>query len=374
MRCGGQNVLTDGVMSEGKGPGARSGRDAQRPDNGAGSRSCPSAYAAGPIGSDQRKKPWASMKSFRPKDGSGSPPGPGRNGERDFRKEKRSNESHASATDPDARLYRKADGRESRLCFMGHVLMENRNGLAVDAALTRATGTAEREAALSIAGYAVSQRVRKRIEGVFGWIKAQAGFAKVKVRGCAKATLRAVPVLCWPSAYRFGTWARLSWGGIPMDEDRFNISVRKFLKHVGVTSQREIERVVREGRVDRSALKVRMTLTAENAPLEHVIEGEIEIGPHEQSSPGESPKSRSSRGRHTPGHRARTEIVVTERARKARWRHGYYSAEAKAARAESRAILRVLRAAADLLIRQPIRQFSPGEIASVLRWVITAEP
>ena len=74
-----------------------------------------------------------------------------------------------------------------------------------------------------------------------------------------------------------------------MDEDRFNMSVRKFLKHVGVTSQREIERVVREGRVDGSALKVRMTLTAENAPLEHVIEAEIELGPHEQSSPGESP-------------------------------------------------------------------------------------
>ena len=106
-----------------------------------------------------------------------------------------------------------------------------------------------------------------------------------------------------------------------MDEDRFNMSVRKFLKHVGVTSQREIERVVREGRVDGSALKVRMTLTAENAPLEHVIEGEIEIGPHEQSSPGESP-SLDPRGRHTPGHRARTEIVVTERARKARWQHG----------------------------------------------------
>src|SRR5215212_2245169 len=95
---------------------------------------------------------WASMKSFRPKDGSGSPPGPGRNGERNFRKEKRSNESHGSTTDPDARLYRKADGRTTR-----H------------------------------AGYAFSQRVRKRIEEVFGWIKAQAGFAKVKVRGCAKA-------------------------------------------------------------------------------------------------------------------------------------------------------------------------------------------
>src|SRR5260370_4659636 len=74
---------------------------------------------------------WASMKSFRPKDGSGEPPSPGRNGERNFHNEKRSNDTHASTTDPDARLYRKADGRESRLCFMGHVLMENRNGLAL---------------------------------------------------------------------------------------------------------------------------------------------------------------------------------------------------------------------------------------------------
>jgi len=189
---------------------------------------------------------WASMKSFRPKDGSGEPPAPGRNGERNFHKEKRSNETHASTTDPDARLYRKADGRESRLCFMGHVLMENRNALAVDAALTHATGTAEREAALAMldrrnrsgrvtlgadkaydvtafvedlrerkvtphitingavskygvvrktaldgrttrhAGYGVSLVCRKRIEEVFGWIKAQAGLAKVKLRGCAR--------------------------------------------------------------------------------------------------------------------------------------------------------------------------------------------
>ena len=93
---------------------------------------------------------WASMKSFRPKDGSGEPPSPGRNGERNFHNEKRSNDTHASTTDPDARLYRKADGRESRLCFMGHVLMENRNGLAVGAALTCATGTAEREATLAL--------------------------------------------------------------------------------------------------------------------------------------------------------------------------------------------------------------------------------
>ena len=62
-----------------------------------------------------------------------------------------------------------------------------------------------------------------------------------------------------------------------MDEDRFNMSVRKFLKHVGVTSQREIERVVREGIVDGAVLKVRMKLTAENAPLEHVVETEIDL-------------------------------------------------------------------------------------------------
>lgn len=189
---------------------------------------------------------WASMKSFRPKDGSGEPPAPGRNGERNFHNEKRSNDTHSSITDPDARLYRKADGRESRLCFMGHVLMENRNALAVDAALTHATGTAEREAALTMVdrrkrtgritlgadkaydatgfveglrerevtphiaingavskhgvvrktavdsrttrheGYRASQILRKRIEEVFGWIKTQAGLAKVKVRGCAK--------------------------------------------------------------------------------------------------------------------------------------------------------------------------------------------
>lgn len=93
---------------------------------------------------------WASMKSFRAKDGSGDPPAPGRNGERDFRREKRSNETHASTTDPDARLYKKSDGQPSRLCFMGHVLMENRHGLAVQALLGHATGTAEREAALTM--------------------------------------------------------------------------------------------------------------------------------------------------------------------------------------------------------------------------------
>lgn len=91
---------------------------------------------------------WASMKSLQPKDGSGPPQGPGRNGERDFHGQKRSNETHASTTDPDARIYKKSDGQPSRLCYMGHVLMENRHGLAVEATLTHATVTAEREATL----------------------------------------------------------------------------------------------------------------------------------------------------------------------------------------------------------------------------------
>jgi len=187
---------------------------------------------------------WASMKSFRPKDGGDEPPGPGRNAERDFRGEKRSNQTHASTTDPDAKLYRKADGQPSRLAFMGHVLMENRNGLVVGATVTQATGTAEREAALALIddmkpkgritlgadkaydvqafvkdlrartvtphiarneqrkpdgtlrrssaidarttrhpGYAVSLRIRKRIEEVFGWIKAAAGLRKTRHKG-----------------------------------------------------------------------------------------------------------------------------------------------------------------------------------------------
>jgi len=104
---------------------------------------------------------WASMKSFQPHDGSGEPPSPGRNGARNFRKEKRSNETHASTTDPDARLFRKGDGQASRLCFMGHALMENRNGLIVDCDLTRASGTAEREAALAMIKR--SRKTRNRV-------------------------------------------------------------------------------------------------------------------------------------------------------------------------------------------------------------------
>ena len=180
---------------------------------------------------------WASMKSFRPKQGGDEPPGPGRNGERDFRGEPRSNETHASTTDPDARLYRKARGQAAKLCYMGHLLMENRHGLIIDTETTHATGTAEREAAEAMIGgvaghsritlgadkafdvaehvaklrqmkvtphvaqnttnrssaidgrttrhpgYALSQRIRKRIEEAFGWIKVPGGLRKTRHRG-----------------------------------------------------------------------------------------------------------------------------------------------------------------------------------------------
>jgi transposase len=187
---------------------------------------------------------WASMKSFRPKDDGDGPPGPGRNAERDFRGERRSNQTHASTTDPEAKLYRKANGQASRMAFMGHVLMENRNGLVVGARVTQATGTAEREAALALVdglgakgritlgadkaydarefvrdlrarkvtphiarneqiteagerrrssaidgrttrhpGYAISLRIRKRIEEVFGWAKTTGGLRKTRHKG-----------------------------------------------------------------------------------------------------------------------------------------------------------------------------------------------
>ena len=101
---------------------------------------------------------WASMKSFRRSDGGDADPPGGRNAERDFRGERRSNATHASTTDADARLFRKGEGQSSRLCYMGHLLMENRNALIVDAALTRTSGTAEREAALAMLG----RRCRRR--------------------------------------------------------------------------------------------------------------------------------------------------------------------------------------------------------------------
>src|SRR4051812_49060934 len=95
---------------------------------------------------------WASMKSFRPKEppnNDGEPEG-GRNAPADFRGQKRSNDTHRSTTDADARLYRKGPGMEARLCFIGHGLMENRSGLIVDARLTRVSGHAERLAALDM--------------------------------------------------------------------------------------------------------------------------------------------------------------------------------------------------------------------------------
>ena len=188
---------------------------------------------------------WASIKSFRRKDGSdNNSQGTGRNTERNFHKEKRSNDTHQSTTDPDARLYKKGDGQPAKLCYIGHALMENRHGLAVGGGISQATGTAERETALELvdghyrgrrritlgadkaydvtqfvhdlrdrlvtphiaidghvsktgkhrktaidarttrhAGYDISQCCRKRIEEVFGWIKIAAGLAKVKLRG-----------------------------------------------------------------------------------------------------------------------------------------------------------------------------------------------
>lgn len=190
---------------------------------------------------------WASTKSFRRIDGDDNgPQGPHRNAERGFHKEKRSNDTHKSTSDPEARLYKKGDGQPAKLCYMGHALMENRHGLVVDGGVTLATGRAEREAALAMLdrrrdprpitlgadkaydvrafidelrarrvmphiavdghlsklgkprssaidgrtkrhpGYASSQRCRKRIEEVFGWIKGSAGLDKIKLRGRAK--------------------------------------------------------------------------------------------------------------------------------------------------------------------------------------------
>lgn len=185
------------------------------------------------------------MKSFKPKDDpDDGGPDAGRKGERDFRGEKRSNATHASTTDPDARLYKKADGQPSRLCFVGTALMENRNGLVVDGRLTRASGVSECLAAIDLvdqhipksgtlagdkgfdtadvvaelrerritphvaqnaydtgkarrrsnidggttrhAGYAASQKCRKRIEEIFGWLKTIAAWRKSRFRGLVR--------------------------------------------------------------------------------------------------------------------------------------------------------------------------------------------
>ena len=178
---------------------------------------------------------WASQKSFQRKDG-------GTDGDGShFRGQERKNDTHASKTDPDARLYRKSNGAESRLAYLGHLLIENRHGLIADAMATTADGTAEREAGLLMlhaqwqrapgrrrtvgadkaydvrefidlsrelgttphvaqnlarpggsaidgrttrhVGYAMSQHARPRIEPAFGWLKTIAWIRKVKLRG-----------------------------------------------------------------------------------------------------------------------------------------------------------------------------------------------
>ena len=183
---------------------------------------------------------WASLKSYRPRDDQDPPPGGGRNREVDFRGQRRRSETHVSSTDPDARLYKKAPGQVAKLSYPGHVLTENRHGLVVDVELSEANGRAEREAALVMvgrstagratlgadlgydtrgfvrelralgvtqhvarndrrwgrsavdrrttrhAGYAVSQRRRKRVEEVFGWLKTVGGGRKLRCVGRAR--------------------------------------------------------------------------------------------------------------------------------------------------------------------------------------------
>ena len=184
---------------------------------------------------------WAGQKSFKRKDAPPTPPKDGtRNPTVDFKKEKRANATHQSTTDPDCRQFKKSKGAGAQLCYMGHVLMENRNGLAVSARLTQANGTAERDACLEMledasanrritlggdknydvrdfvntlrdlnvtphvaqndtnrtsaidrrttrhAGYAVSMRKRKRVEEIFGWLKTVGMMRKTRHRGTGK--------------------------------------------------------------------------------------------------------------------------------------------------------------------------------------------
>lgn len=201
---------------------------------------------------------WASMKSFRPKDEDDDDQDG--NGWGGFRGEKRSNETHESKTDPESKLMRKGRGREAKLCFSGNALMENRSGLLVDFRIEAATGTAERDAALSMLealggehritlgadrgydtkdfvdacrdlgatphiaqntskrrsavdarttrhpGYEVSQRIRRRIESIFGWMKTTGVFDRTRFRGIARTQLAAHFV---GAAYNLVRMARL---------------------------------------------------------------------------------------------------------------------------------------------------------------------
>ncbi|HEX2796227.1 MAG TPA: IS5 family transposase [Immundisolibacter sp.] len=198
---------------------------------------------------------WASHKSFRPKGGEGAE-GPGRNPEVDFKGQPRANDTHVSTTDPQARLFKKAEGTASRLCHMSHVLMENRNGLVVDVATTEANGKAERQAALQLlawharrgatvgadkgydtadfvagcrtlgvtphvarkktgsaidgrttrhAGYHTSLKVRKRIEEAFGWLKTVGGLRKTRLIGRAKLAGQALMCFATYNLVRIGS-------------------------------------------------------------------------------------------------------------------------------------------------------------------------
>ncbi len=167
---------------------------------------------------------WASMKSFRPKDGSGEPPAPGRNGERDFHGEKRSNQTHASTTDRDARLYRKGPGQPAKLAYLGHVLMENRHALVVDTRLTLATGTAEREAGLEmIAARPGNHRITLGADKAYD----VASFvADLRVQGdAARGAEHHEPALCDrrtddPPRRLCGQWpgAQAHRGGVQLDQ------------------------------------------------------------------------------------------------------------------------------------------------------------
>src|SRR3954471_9358606 len=114
-------------------------------------------------------KAWASHKSFRTKDGPQDPPPPGRNGEVQWRGEKRSNDTHASTTDPESRLYRKSFHTAATLCYSGHLLMENRNALIVDAELATADGYAERATALEMLARLPATARRRTIAGDKGY-------------------------------------------------------------------------------------------------------------------------------------------------------------------------------------------------------------
>jgi transposase len=181
---------------------------------------------------------WAGHKSFKRKDGSDQrPPDDPGNPTVDFHGERRSNATHQSTTDPEARLAKKGAGKEAKLSFAGHVLMENRNGLAVNGCVTLAKGRAEVEAAVAMveelpgqhrvtvggdkaydtkefvqemrdhqvtphvalkattiidarttrhSGYAISQQKRKRVEEIFGWLKTVGGLRKARHRGVAR--------------------------------------------------------------------------------------------------------------------------------------------------------------------------------------------